>query len=279
MSTTTQPISQPAATANVTTQAIKRLRDSPLRDNLLRLASIIVVLIVWEIYGRSVNKLLFAPFSSIALAAIDIVGSGELWKYLSLSLVVMAQGLGLGVLVGVPLGVLMARIHIVNTILEMYISALYAMPLVAVVPLLVLWFGFDTLAKTIVVFLFTVFPMILNTYQGVRNVEPNLLEVARSFCSNERQMWRDVVIPSSLPYILVGLRLSIGRALIGMVIADFYMAVSGIGYLVTQYANSFQTAKLFVPILTLMLMGVLLTSGAKLLEARITPWLRINRGE
>jgi ABC-type nitrate/sulfonate/bicarbonate transport system permease component len=279
MNTATQPISQPASAANATGKATKRLTHPALRDNLLRLASIIIVLIVWEIYGRSVNKLLFAPISSIAFSAADIIGSGELWKYLSISLVVMAQGLGLGVLIGVPLGVLMARVHIVDTILEMYISALYAMPLVAVVPLLVLWFGFDTLAKTIVVFLFTVFPMILNTYQGVRNVEPNLLEVARSFCSNERQVWRDVVIPSALPYILVGFRLSIGRALIGMVIADFYMAVSGIGYLVTQYANSFQTAKLFVPILTLMLMGVALTSGAKLLEARMTPWLRTHRGE
>jgi NitT/TauT family transport system permease protein len=173
----------------------------------------------------------------------------------------------------------MARVHAVDTILEMYINALYSTPTVAIVPLLVLWFGFDTLAKTVVVFLFTVFPLILNTYQGVRNVEANLLEVARSFCSSERRMWGDVIFPSALPYILVGLRLAIGRGLIGMVIADFYMAVSGIGYLVNVYANSFQTAKLFVPILTLMLMGVGLTALVKALEKRITPWLSANRGE
>lgn len=273
----------PSLVSDTTTQAneasAKRERDRALRDNLLRVGSLVVILIIWEVYGRSVNRLLFAPISAIVQAAVEIVGSGELWKYLSISLVVMAQGLGLSILVGVPLGVLMARVRAVDTVLEMYINALYSMPMVAVVPLLVLWFGFDTLAKTIVVFLFTVFPLILNTYQGVRNVEANLLEVARSFCSNERQMWRDVIIPSALPYILVGLRLAVGRALVGMVIADFYMAVSGIGYLVQQYSNSFQTAKLFVPVLTLMLMGVLLTEAVKILEKRITPWLNLNRAE
>ncbi|HEY6043183.1 MAG TPA: ABC transporter permease [Anaerolineae bacterium] len=276
---TTSPSLASEATSQANVASAKRSRDRALRDNLLRVGSLIVILIVWEIYGRSVNRLLFAPISAIVQAAVEIIGSGELWKYLSISLVVMAQGLGLAVLVGVPLGVLMARVRAIDTVLEMYINALYSMPMVAIVPLLVLWFGFDTLAKTIVVFLFTVFPLILNTYQGVRNVETNLLEVAHSFCSNERQMWRDVIVPSALPYILVGLRLAVGRALVGMVIADFYMAVSGIGYLVQQYSNSFQTAKLFVPVLALMLMGVLLTEGVKVLEKRITPWLNLNRAE
>ncbi len=275
----TTSITQSGATARANQLATIRAHNTALRDNLLRLSSLVVVLIAWEIYGRSVNPLLFAPISAILNSAVVIVGSGELWKYLSISLVVMAQGLGLSILIGVPLGVLMARVRVVETVLEMYINALYSMPMVAIVPLLVLWFGFDTLAKTVVVFLFTVFPLILNTYQGVRNVEANLLEVARSFCSKEGQMWRDVIIPSALPYILIGFRLAIGRALVGMVIADFYMAVSGIGYLVTLYANAFQTAKLFVPILTLMLMGVVLTEGVKFLEKRITPWLNANRGE
>ncbi len=267
----------PSAAARSESTAAKRAAQSAWRDNLLRIASLIIVLSAWEIYGRSVNRLLFAPISAIAQAAVEIVGSGELWRYLSFSLQVFGQGLGLACIIGIPLGVLMARVRSVDTILEMYINALYSTPTVALVPLLVLWFGFDTLSKTILVFLFTVFPLILNTYQGVRNVEANLLEVAQSFCSSEMRTWRDVVIPSALPYILVGLRLAIGRGLVGMVIADFYMAVTGIGYLVSQYANSFQTAKLFVPILTLMLMGVGLTGFVKVLETRITPWLSQNR--
>lgn len=243
------------------------------RDNLFRLVSLVLVLIVWELYGRSVNPVLFTYPTAIAQAAVEVVQSGELWKYLSASLVVFVQGMGLSILVGIPLGVLMARFHLVDAILEMYINALYAMPTVAIVPLIVLWFGFDTLAKTVIVFLFTIFPLILNTYQGVRNVEANLLEVARSFCSGERRLWSDVIVPSALPYILVGIRLAIGRGLVGIVIADFYTAVSGIGYLIVTYANSFQTAKLFVPILTLMFLGTFLTWLLKILEKRITPWL------
>lgn len=268
-------IGQPTARST----AAERARNSTVRDNLLRLGSLVVILGVWEWYGRSVNPLLFAPISSIAIAASQSIASGELWKYLSPSLVLMFQGLGLAMLIGVPLGVLMGRIRVVDTILEPYINALNATPSIAFVALLTLWFGSGTLGKTFVVFIFSVFGIILNTHQGVRNVETTLIEVARSFCTNERQMWRDVIIPSAVPYILVGFRLAIGRALVGIVIADFLMEVSGIGYLVNLYQNSFQVAKQFVPILTLMFLGVVLTEGAKLSERRLMPWLSANRAE
>lgn len=264
----TPPLSAPARAA-----AGKRSVRAVWRDPLLRLISLVAILVVWEFYGRSVNPILFTYPTAIAQAAVEVIRSGELWKYLSASLIVFVQGVALGTIVGIPIGVLMARFHVVDTILEMYINALYAMPTVAIVPLLVLWFGFDTLAKTVIVFLFTVFPMILNTYQGVRNVDPNLLEVALSFNSSERRLWSDVIIPSALPYIIVGMRLAIGRGLVGIVIADFYTAISGIGYLIVQYANSFETAKLFVPILTLMILGMALTWALGVVERRITPWL------
>lgn len=261
------------ATGTAQAAAARRRGDQARRDNLLRIISLIVVLAVWEVYGRSVNPVLFTYPTAIAQAAVQVIGSGELWKYLSSSLLVFAEGIALSVLIGIPIGVLMARFHVVDTILEMYINALYAMPTVAIVPLLVLWFGFDMTAKTVIVFLFTIFPLVLNTYQGVRNVEANLLEVARSFCSSEQRLWTDVIIPSALPYILVGMRLAIGRGLVGVVIADLYTAISGIGYLIVLYANSFQTAKLFVPIVTLMLLGTVLTWLLQVIEKRITPWL------
>ncbi len=267
----------PGADAAATVKRTARTRSLQWRDNALRLGSLIIILVAWEFYGRSVNPILFTYPTAIARAAVEVVGSGELWKYLSASLLIFVQGLLISIAVGIPLGVLMARFHAVDTVLEMYINALYALPTVAIVPLLVLWFGFDTTAKTVIVFLFTIFPLILNTYQGVRNVESNLLEVARSFNSSERRLWLDVIIPSALPYILVGLRLAIGRGLVGIVIADFYTAVTGIGYLIVQYANNFETAKLFVPIITLMLLGVVLTGLLSQLEKHITPWLSQNR--
>lgn len=272
--TTTAPVAEAAGAKQ---SARPRAKPGLWRDRGIRLASLAVVLAVWEIYGRSVNPILFTYPTAVAQAAVGSVTSGELWTYLSASLLVFAEGLGLAIVVGIPLGVLMARFRLVDTVLETYINALYAMPTVAIVPLLVLWFGFDTAAKVVIVFLFTIFSIVLNTYQGVKNVERNLLEVARSFCANEWQLWGDVILPSALPYILVGLRLAIGRGLVGMVIADFYTAISGIGYLIVQYANSFQTAKLFVPIVTLMILGTVLTWLLRVLEERLTPWLGHNR--
>jgi len=268
-------LNQPAATST----AAQRARNIARRDNLLRIGSLVILLIAWEIYGRSVNPLIFAPVSKVAAAAIEIIGNGELWKYLSLSLIVLVQGFGVSLLIGIPLGVLMARVHVIDTILEPYINALNAMPMVAAVPLITVWFGYETLGKTVVIVLFSIFTIILNTYQGVRNVETNLLEVARSFCSTEQRLWGDVVLPSALPYILVGVRLAIGRGLVGMIIAEAYMSVTGIGYLVNLYANSFNMAKFLVPSLTLMLMGVGLNAAVKFLEKRMTPWLSVNREE
>jgi NitT/TauT family transport system permease protein len=158
--------------------------------------------------------------------------------------------------------------------LDLPINAFYATPMVALVPVLVLWFGIYLKAKIIVVFLFAVFPIIINTYQGVREVDRNLIEVARSFRSSERRMWQDVLLPYALPYIAAGIRLAIGRGLVGMIIAEFYTTISGLGFMVTKYANVFEMDKTFVPVITLMFLGVTLTNCAKWLEKRIAPWRR-----
>jgi NitT/TauT family transport system permease protein len=127
------------------------------------------------------------------------------------------------------------------------------------------------------VFLFCVFPVLINTYQGVRECDKNMLEVARSFRSNEWRMWRDVLFPFALPYIAAGVRLAIGRGLVGVVIAEFYTTISGLGYMITRYAHIFDMDKTFVPIILLMFLGVSLTSGLKWLERRIAPWSHANR--
>jgi NitT/TauT family transport system permease protein len=168
----------------------------------------------------------------------------------------------------------MGRIRQLDWALDLPINAFYATPMVALVPVLVLWFGIYLKAKIIVVFLFAVFPIVINTYQGVREVDRNLIEVARSFRSSERAMWQDVLLPYALPYIAAGIRLAIGRGLVGMIIAEFYTTISGLGFMVLKYANVFEMDKTFVPVITLMFLGVTLTNGAKWLEKRIAPWRR-----
>lgn len=241
-------------------------------DNVVRTLSLIVVFTVWELYGRSVNPILFTYPTAVARAFVELTLNGELIKYGAQSLQVLAYGMFAGCVVGIPMGVLTARSRVFDKATDMYVNALYATPMVALVPLLILLFGFGVKAKVIVIFLFTLFPVLINTYQGVKNVDTKLLEVSRSFCSSERQLWFDVILPSSLPYILAGVRLSWGRGLVGMVIADFYTSISGLGYMVVVYANTFQTAKLFVPIVALMMLGIAGMEFIKWLERTLAPW-------
>jgi sulfonate transport system permease protein len=242
------------------------------RKIIVRLISLTIVLLVWEYYGRRVNPILFTYPSAIARAFLGLVASGELQSYMKESLLVLAYASILSVLAGVLLGVVMGRFSIVEWAADIYVNALYSTPMVAVVPLIVLWFGFKVPAKVIIVFLFMVFPVLLNTYEGVKNVDRNLQEVARSFCSSESQLWRHLIIPSAVPFIVAGVRLAIGRGLVGMIVAEFYTSVTGLGYMIVRYANALETDKLFVPIVVVMILGVGLLSLAKWVEGRIAPW-------
>jgi NitT/TauT family transport system permease protein len=242
------------------------------RKFVVRTISFAVVFLLWEVYGRRVNPILFTYPSAIGRAFIGLVASGELQSYMKESLLVLTYASILSLIVGVLLGVVMGRFSIVEWAADIYINALYSTPMVAVVPLIVLWFGFKVPAKVIIVFLFMVFPVLLNTYEGVKNVDRNLQEVARSFCSSEGQLWRHLIIPSAIPFIVAGVRLAIGRGLVGMIVAEFYTSVTGLGYMIVRYANALETDKLFVPIVVVMVLGVGLMSLAKWVEGRIAPW-------
>ena len=173
----------------------------------IRIVSLIVVLGGWEYFGSQVNPVLFTYPTAVASAAVKMIASGELWKYLSQSLIVLGAGLALAVVFGIALGVVMARFWVIDVALDTYITALYSFPSVALVPVLVLWIGFEISAKIAVVFLFTFFPMVINTYQGVKNVDAHLIEVGRAFRCSERQLWINIILPAALPFIVAGLRL------------------------------------------------------------------------
>ena len=247
------------------------------QPTLFRYGFVALILIVWQIVGPFISPIFFTYPTKIAVAFYDLILNGELPYYLGQSLEVMIYGLSIAILVGIPLAVAMARVRWLDWALDLPINALYATPLVAVVPLLVLWFGIYLKAKIIVVFLFAVFPVLINTYQGVRECDKNMLEVARSFRSSEWRMWQDVLLPFAVPYIIAGIRLAIGRGLIGMIIAEFYTTISGLGFMITRYANVFEMDKVFVPVIVLMILGVSLTSLLKWAGSRIAPWSHGNR--
>jgi len=264
----------PTANRPALGRRFRRRPISPARRWALRIASVAAILIAWQLYGGSINPILLSDPSSVAVAFVDMVKDGSLGHALASSLAVLGLGFLFGAAAGVLIGLAAGRSDMVSALIDLPVSALYAVPAVALVPVIVLWFGFAVTAKTVVVFLFVIFPVLINTTRGVREVDPELLEVARSFCSSERRMWFDLILPSALPFIVTGLRLAIGRALIGVIIAEYYTSLSGLGDLITTNASNFQTARMFVPIVVIALLGVVFTALLELAERRLVPWRR-----
>jgi sulfonate transport system permease protein len=256
--------------------AAERRRRQLMLNIAIRIASLTSVLVIWQVFGAKVDQTLFTTPLAIGKAAIEMIGDGELWTYLAPSLVVLAIGLTLACIIGVAVGLILARFWVLDVALGVYITFLYSIPSVALVPLIVLWAGFETTSKVLILFLFAFFPMAINTYQGVKNVDAKLIEVGRSFRCSEWQLWRNIVLPGALPFIVTGLRLAVGRGLIGMVLADLYTAISGIGYLIVRTASTYQVDKMFVPIVTLGLLGVTLTACVRFVEVRVAPWTRAS---
>jgi len=252
--------------------AAERRRRRQIQNVAIRVVSIAIVLALWEMLGNRIDPVLFTKPTLVALAAVQMVASGELWTYLAPSLVVLAIGLSLAAVIGIAVGLALARFWVVDVAFGVYITFLYSIPSVALVPLIVLWTGYETTAKVVILFLFAFFPMAINTYQGVKNVDPKLIEVGRAFRCSEGQLWANIVLPGALPFIVTGLRLAVGRGLIGMVLADLYTAISGIGYLIVRTASTYQVDKMFVPIVTLGLLGVTLTALLRVLERTVAPW-------
>lgn len=240
----------------------------------LRGVSLLITLALWEWYGRGTNPILFTYPTAVARAAMDMVADGTLLTALGQSLSVLSTGFALGTMVGIGLGLLAGRSLVAGGLLDIPVTALYATPMVALVPILVLWFGFGVSAKIMVVLLFTIFPVLINTMRGVREVDPRLVEVAHAFCSTEYRLWIDLLLPSALPFVMTGVRLAIGRALIAVIVAEFYTAISGLGYLIVANAHAFQTARVFVPVVVLMALGVVSTGVLEMAEARLSPWRR-----
>jgi sulfonate transport system permease protein len=238
----------------------------------IRAASLVVVLTVWQLVGQRIDPILFTTPTAVSAAALQMILSGELWSYLWPSLVVLVVGLAISAVAGIVGGLLLARFWALDVALDMYITFLYSTPTVALVPLIVLWVGFESTAKIVILFLFAFFPLVINTYQGVKNVDPRLLEVGRAFRCSERQLWTNIVLPAALPFIVTGLRLAVGRGLIGMVLADLYTAISGIGYLIVRSASTYRVDKMFVPIVVLGLLGITLTALLRAVERWVAPW-------
>jgi NitT/TauT family transport system permease protein len=246
--------------------------NSSLRRHAPFWISIAIGLALWEIAGRSTSAAFMVPFSETVVQLWSLVLSGEFIRQFVDSATLFLTGFVLALIVGMPLGMLLARVRALRIGLEPYIMILYATPMVALIPFILSMMGFGFSAKVLVVFLFAVFPVLYNTVEGARSIKPELIEVARSFRSSEWALWREVMLPYTLPFAMTGVRQSIGRALVGMIAAEFFLSATGLGQLIMNASQNFDTAGVFASILVIALIGVgLMRLGLKI-ENHFARW-------
>ena len=253
-----------------------RLTDHPY---LIRGTVVTVFLVAWELYGRSLNPILLSYPTAVARAFAELLLNGQLLAALGQSLQPLTVGFVLSLILGVGLGVLMGRYKLCYEALDPFLTALYATPSVALIPLIMLWFGLGFAAKVVIIFLSCFFAIVINTYAGVRNVSRASVDVVRAYGATDRQIMSKVVLPSALPFVMAGIRIAVGRGVIGMVVAEFFTALRGLGGLIIVFSNAFATAKLFVPVLVLSFLGVGLTTVARWVELRLAPWKETERAD
>ena len=255
----------------------QRLRDVLLSPNAIRMASVAVFFVIWEYYGRRMDPIFMAPPSAIFEAALQLMQSGALAKALIQTLWPFSVGMALTVVVGIALGIAMAQWRTLEYVLDPFINALYAIPRIALIPLIILWAGLEFAGKVTILVSVAVFPITVNTYSGIRDVRGGMLEIGRAYGATEWQIFWKIILPAAIPFIMAGIRLAVGLAIIGIIVAEFFTAISGLGGMIVEYANVFATAKLFVPIIVIALVGVVLTELVMWLERRMSRWRQLER--
>ena len=236
--------------------------------------SVIIALIAWEIVGRYglTSRLTFAPLSAVLAELAKLWGTGELERHMMVSFTALAVGFGIAAIVGILIGSLTGINAAVGEHLDPLINALYATPLVALSPILILALGIGPVSKVAIVFMLAVFPILINTNAGIKSADESLIEAARSFAATRYDIFWRVLLPSALPFIIAGFRLGIGRGLIGIFIGEMFGAQEGLGYLIALSAQMFDIPGMFVGVLILATAGVLCTAMFEYLERRIAPW-------
>lgn len=243
----------------------------------LTVVSGLVLVLAWEVLGRQFPQKASYP-SAVTTAFVEITfGDGALVDALGATLLGMAVGFLIAGVMGIGIGFAMGRIPVVAGLLEPYVNAIYATPRIALIPLLVLWFGIGFELRVTVAVLSAIFPIILNTYVGASTIDRGLLDAGRSLNASGFQLLRTIVVPASLPMVVTGLRIGGFRALVGIIVAEMTASITGTGQLLLTYGRFLQTAHLIAVIITLGIIGVLLTKVMGSAERAAMPWTRQRR--
>jgi ABC-type nitrate/sulfonate/bicarbonate transport system permease component len=240
----------------------------------LPLLSVVVFLGIWQIVGNQVDPILFATPSAVVDAFVAMIRDGQLGPAFLSAMADLAVGYGLAAVVGIALGMVVGRSQVAERVLNPYINFFQATPLIALVPLVVIWFGVGFKARIFVVFLFALWSILINTATGVKSTPRALIDVGRVYKFTQTQSIMGIALPNAVPSIFAGLRIGLGKGLIGMVIAQMNISVTGLGGLVIDYGNAFKTAYLLAAIITASLVGVIAAAGLEVLRRVLFPWTK-----
>lgn len=227
---------------------------------------------VWEWVGRQIDPILFAPPSRVVGVFGQLIASGELPAATVETVNTLAVGYALSVAVALPGGILIARRPVLGRVLDPYLDAIYATPRVVIVPLVILWFGVGYNGRLFLIFLGTVIPIIVSTAVGVRDARPDLVEVAHSFGASGPQVVRHVQLPAAVPFVASGLRIGAERAVVGVVVGEIFLELTGIGGLIQLNAVRFRTAEVLSGVVVIAFIGIVFIGLLDLLERRVSPW-------
>jgi NitT/TauT family transport system permease protein len=233
-----------------------------------------IFLIVWQIiaYLRIFPPLFLPGPLDIWDALVQYVADGSIWPDIGASGEELIYGYGLAIAVGLPIGLLTGWYRRANLALDPFVNFMNAMPRIALVPLLIIWFGIGIWSKVAVIFLSSIFPVLINTQAGIRNLDAGWVKAAHSFGATDLQLFRTVALPGAIPFILTGMRIGVGHALIGVVVGELVAARAGIGLMMATAGASFQTAKVFAGLMIVSLAGVILVYLISLVERRFQAW-------
>jgi ABC-type nitrate/sulfonate/bicarbonate transport system permease component len=245
-----------------------------LRPTILSIGFVIVVLAAWQLFSGMhwVNPLYSSSPSQVIASAWHFLPSAEGLNDMKISGEEFVIGLACSIVVGVVFGLLMGWYLILEETLGLALNIFYSLPLVALAPIIVLWFGIGILSKIVVVFVASLFPILISTLTGVKNVDRTLINLARSYNASRTEIWRTILLPAAVPSIVTGIRLGMATGLIGVIVGEFISAEAGIGFLISQAANNFNTDLLFVGLLVLAVVSVILTFALRAIEKRFNRW-------
>jgi ABC-type nitrate/sulfonate/bicarbonate transport system permease component len=240
---------------------------------LLRIGFLAALLLAWEVATASASRALIVPPSEVARAVYHLTFVDPV---LPMATFLTARAFIIGfsgsIVVGILIGLAMGRSRTLERVLDPWVFFLYAIPSIALIPVMVIWFGIGDLVKIMLVFIASVFPIIINTAAGVRNVDEEVIDTARAYCATERQILRTVVLPGSVPFIFAGVRVGLSQALVGVIGAEILSIISGLGGLIITYANDFKTDEMFAPIVVIIVLALLMTEIMRRVQARVSRW-------